>query len=148
MSRFLGRLSRTPSSHSIKSQASADLPPKTSEILTKPAPGCTPKPIEPLSAEQERKLADLEKYIRQVVAEDPPKEDYKKWEDKWLNEHNLYQRYLRAAKGDLENAKKRIKSTLEWRRDFLRRSSLPVAYRARENQASRSSPASTTMAGH
>lgn len=119
MSRFLGRLSRTPSTHSVKSQASAEpLPPKTSEILTKPAPGCTPKPIEPLSAEQQQKVADLEKYIRQVSTEQPPKQDYKEWEDKWLNEHNLYQRYLRAAKGDLENAKKRIKSTLEWRRDF------------------------------
>lgn len=120
MSRFLGRLSRTPSAHSIKSQASTaePLPPKTSELLTKPAPGCTPKPIEPLSAEQEQKLADLEKYIRQVASEHPPKDDYQKWENKWLNEHNLYQRYLRAAKGDLDNAKKRIKSTLEWRRDF------------------------------
>ncbi|SPO23997.1 related to PDR16 - protein involved in lipid biosynthesis and multidrug resistance / PHO13 -4-nitrophenylphosphatase [Ustilago trichophora] len=119
MSRFLGRLSRTPSSQSIKTVASADpLPPKTSEILTKPAPGCTPKPLEPLTAEQESKLSELEKYIRSVAAEQPPAEDYKKWEDKWLSEHNLYQRYLRAAKGDLENAKKRIKSTLEWRRDF------------------------------
>ncbi|TKY88541.1 hypothetical protein EX895_002529 [Sporisorium graminicola] len=119
MSRFLGRLSRTPSTPSIKSQASAEpLPPKTSELLTKPAPGCTPKPIEPLTAEQQQKVTDLEKYIRQISVEQPPKDDYKIWEDKWLNEHNLYQRYLRAAKGDLENAKKRIKSTLEWRRDF------------------------------
>ncbi|CBQ69397.1 related to PDR16-protein involved in lipid biosynthesis and multidrug resistance / PHO13-4-nitrophenylphosphatase [Sporisorium reilianum SRZ2] len=119
MSRFLGRLSRTPSTHSIKSQASAEpLPPKTSEIITKPAPGCTPKPIEPLTAEQQQKVADLEKYIRQVATEQPAKDDYKVWEGKWLNEHNLYQRYLRAAKGDLENAKKRIKLTLEWRRDF------------------------------
>ncbi|KAJ9474391.1 4-nitrophenylphosphatase [Pseudozyma hubeiensis] len=120
MSRFLGRLSRTPSAQSIKSQASADkqLPPKTSDILTTPAPGCTPKPVEPVSADQQRKLADLEQYIRQVATDTPPKDDYKKWEDKWLNEHNLYQRYLRAAKGDLDNAKKRIKSTLEWRRDF------------------------------
>ena len=119
MSRFLGRLSRTPSTHSIKSQASAEpLPPKTSEILTKPAPGCTPKPLEPLTADQERKLADLEQYIRQFATDQPPKDDYKKWEDKWLNEYNLYQRYLRAAKGDLDNAKKRIRSTLEWRRDF------------------------------
>ncbi|EST09176.1 CRAL-TRIO domain protein [Kalmanozyma brasiliensis GHG001] len=119
MSRFLGRLSRTPSTQSVRSQASAEpLPAKTSEILTKPAPGCTPKPSEPLNAEQEKKLAELEKYVRQIVAQDPPKDDYKKWEDKWLNEHNLYQRYLRAAKGDLDNAKRRIKSTLEWRRDF------------------------------
>ncbi|SJX65036.1 related to PDR16-protein involved in lipid biosynthesis and multidrug resistance / PHO13-4-nitrophenylphosphatase [Sporisorium reilianum f. sp. reilianum] len=119
MSRFLGRLSRTPSTHSIKSQASAEpLPPKTSEIITNPAPGCTPKPIEPLTAEQQQKVADLEKYIRRVATEQPPKDDYKVWEGKWLNEHNLYQRYLRAAKGDLENAKKRIKSTLEWRREF------------------------------
>lgn len=120
MSRFLGRLSRTPSVHSISSQASAaePLPPKTSDILIKPAPGCTPKPTEPLSAEQQRKLADLEKYVRQIAKEQPPKDDYKTWEDKWLNEPNLYQRYLRAAKGDLDNAKKRIKSTLDWRRDF------------------------------
>lgn len=119
MSRFLGRLSRTPSSHSIATESDAEpLPPKTSEILTTPLPGCTPKPAAPLTAEQQEKLAELENYIRQFAADQPPQDDYKKWEERWLAEHNLYQRYLRAAKGDLENAKKRIKSTLEWRRDF------------------------------
>ncbi|SNX86444.1 related to PDR16 - protein involved in lipid biosynthesis and multidrug resistance / PHO13 -4-nitrophenylphosphatase [Melanopsichium pennsylvanicum] len=119
MSRFFGRLSRTPSTHSINSQASAEpLPSKTSQILTKPAPGCTPKPPAPLTAQQESKLAELENYIRSFASENPPAQDYKKWEERWLSEHNLYQRYLRAAKGDLESAKKRIKSTLDWRRNF------------------------------
>ncbi|GAC71470.1 p-Nitrophenyl phosphatase [Moesziomyces antarcticus T-34] len=122
MSRFLGRLSRTPSTHSIKSNQSdangEPLPPKTSQILTTPAPGCVPKPRDPLTPEQEAKLAELEKYARSVASQTAPPADYEVWEQKWLGEHNLYQRYLRAAKGDVENAKKRIKSTLEWRREF------------------------------
>ncbi|KAJ1025892.1 hypothetical protein NDA16_002518 [Ustilago loliicola] len=120
MSRFLGRLSRTPSAQSLSSptDSSDPLPPKTSAVLTIPAPGCVPKPPPALTADQERKLKDLESFTRSFASTNPPSPDYAPWEAKWLSEHNLYQRYLRAAKGDLENAKKRIQSTLEWRRSF------------------------------
>ncbi|PWY99028.1 2-phosphoglycolate phosphatase [Testicularia cyperi] len=128
VSGFLRRLSRTPSSQSINSTKSGSgngnstdaepLPPKTSEVITKPADGCVPQPAPELTQDQTDKLQKLEAYLRQHVASHPPASDYKPWEDRWISEHNLYQRYLRAAKGDLENAKKRIIGTLDWRRDF------------------------------
>ncbi|KAJ1036554.1 hypothetical protein NDA13_000086 [Ustilago tritici] len=132
MSRFLSRLSRTPSSQSIStvdssspsssspssSSSSQPLPPKTSSVLTTPAPGCTPKPLPTLTSDQQTKLTELETFIRSFASTNPPRSDYAPWENKWLSEHNLYQRYLRAAKGDLQNAKKRLQSTLEWRRSF------------------------------
>lgn len=48
----------------------------------------------------------------------PTADEYHPWELRWLNKPDTIPRYIRAAKWDLTDAKKRIKATLEWRREF------------------------------
>jgi phosphatidylinositol/phosphatidylcholine transfer protein len=48
----------------------------------------------------------------------PPEDPYHIWEDRWLAWPDCCGRYMRAAKWKLEEAKRRIKGTLEWRREF------------------------------
>lgn len=40
------------------------------------------------------------------------------WEKRWLNKPDTMARYMRAAKWNFEDAKKRIKGTVEWRREY------------------------------
>ena len=48
-----------------------------------------------------------------------PKDDpYYPWELRWVNRPDTMPRYMRAAKWRFDDAQKRIKATLEWRRDF------------------------------
>lgn len=44
--------------------------------------------------------------------------DYYIWEKKFLDRKDTYSRYMRAADWKMDNAKKRIKDTLEWRRSY------------------------------
>jgi hypothetical protein len=48
----------------------------------------------------------------------PASDPYYEWELRWLNRPDTIPRYIRAAKWKLEDGKKRIKATLEWRREF------------------------------
>lgn len=48
----------------------------------------------------------------------PESDSYHKWELRWLNKPDTIPRYMRAAKWDLQDAKKRIEATIHWRRDF------------------------------
>ena len=48
----------------------------------------------------------------------PESDPYHKWELRWLNRPDTIPRYMRAAKWDLEDGKKRIEGTLHWRREF------------------------------
>lgn len=48
----------------------------------------------------------------------PESDPYRKWELRWLNKPDTVPRYIRAAKWHLPEAQKRIKGTLEWRREF------------------------------
>lgn len=48
----------------------------------------------------------------------PESDSYHKWEVRWLNKPDTIPRYMRAAKWDLEDGKKRIQGTLHWRREF------------------------------
>lgn len=48
----------------------------------------------------------------------PPSDDYHKWERRWLSRPDTLPRYMRAAKWKLDDAKRRVKGTLEWRREF------------------------------
>ncbi len=48
----------------------------------------------------------------------PESDPYRPWELRWLNKSDTMPRYMRAAKWNLEDAKRRLKDTMEWRRDF------------------------------
>lgn len=40
------------------------------------------------------------------------------WEKRFLEDVGTHARFMRAAKWNVENGKKRIKATMEWRREF------------------------------
>lgn len=48
----------------------------------------------------------------------PASDPYHKWELRWLCKSDTIPRYMRAAKWKMHDAQKRIKSTLEWRREY------------------------------
>jgi hypothetical protein len=48
----------------------------------------------------------------------PESDAYHPWEKRWLERADTVPRYMRASKWKLDDAKKRIKGTLDWRRDF------------------------------
>lgn len=48
----------------------------------------------------------------------PDSEPYFVWEKRWLDKPDTIPRYMRAAKWKLDDAKKRIMTTLEWRREY------------------------------
>jgi len=48
----------------------------------------------------------------------PKSDPYHLWEERWLSKPDTIPRYIRAAKWHLADGKKRIKATLEWRREF------------------------------
>lgn len=89
-----------------------------------------PKEITPLTPEQQGKLEALRAYTKEIsLTESDP---YYPNEQKWLNDDDVVhrfgdneynrsgtlRRYLRAGKWNIEDCKKRIKYTMEWRRDY------------------------------
>ena len=48
----------------------------------------------------------------------PDSDPYQPNERKWIMEPECPARYMRAAKWKLEDGKKRIKGTIEWRREY------------------------------
>ncbi|KAF7794856.1 hypothetical protein EIP86_005998 [Pleurotus ostreatoroseus] len=90
--------------------------PKTHQILTAPAPGTQIRPVHQYDEEQKGKMKALSEYAHTLVL--PESDSYRKWELRWLNNPDTIPRYMRAAKWDLGDAKKRIEATIHWRRDF------------------------------
>ncbi|KAI0066633.1 CRAL/TRIO domain-containing protein [Artomyces pyxidatus] len=89
---------------------------KTSKILTSPVPGTVVAPIHVYDEEQQMKLKELGEYAETLRL--PNSDPYAIWEGRWLHRPDTLPRYMRAAKWKLEDAKKRIQGTLEWRREF------------------------------
>lgn len=58
----------------------------------------------------------ISKYAHSLLL--PTSDPYHKWELRWLRKPDTIPRYMRAAKWKTNDAEKRIKSTLEWRREF------------------------------
>ena len=48
----------------------------------------------------------------------PPDDPYHPWEARWLDWPDCCGRYMRASKWKFEEAKRRIKATIEWRREY------------------------------
>ncbi|EGN93588.1 hypothetical protein SERLA73DRAFT_189301 [Serpula lacrymans var. lacrymans S7.3] len=89
---------------------------KTSQALTAPVPETTVKPVYEYTPEQTAQIAALADYAQSLTL--PPSDPYHKWEQRWLHRPDTAPRYMRAAKWKYDDAMRRIKATLEWRRDF------------------------------
>ncbi|KAG9098366.1 hypothetical protein FRC06_006485 [Ceratobasidium sp. 370] len=85
-------------------------------VWTQPAPGVAPKPRQ-YKPEQQAMIDELRKYAKTIML--PESDPYYEHERHWLlDDSECCGRYMRAAKWKLEDGKKRIKGTLEWRREF------------------------------
>ncbi|WWD20434.1 hypothetical protein CI109_104910 [Kwoniella shandongensis] len=58
----------------------------------------------------------LKQYTKTLAL--PESDPYYPWEQRFLADPGTHPRYMRAAKWKFEDAKKRIKGTLEWRREY------------------------------
>ncbi|KAF8267387.1 CRAL-TRIO domain-containing protein [Lactarius quietus] len=88
----------------------------TTNLLLSPAQGTVIKPIHEYDDEQREKLQTLREYAYSLHL--PDTNSYAPWERRWLDKADTLPRYLRASKWKLDEARKRIQSTIEWRREF------------------------------
>lgn len=88
----------------------------------RPLPGKTT--VKPEAALNERELGvlrELKEYTESNLVlrpEDEDYEDYAEWERRFLDRPDTYPRYVRASGGKLEDAIRRIRDTLQWRREY------------------------------
>jgi len=90
--------------------------PPTTALLTEPELGTIIKPIHKYTEEQTAQIEALREYAHSLLL--PASHEYYKWELRWLRKPDTIPRYMRAAKWKMHDAEKRIKSTLEWRREY------------------------------
>ncbi|PCH34445.1 CRAL/TRIO domain-containing protein [Wolfiporia cocos MD-104 SS10] len=90
--------------------------PKTHQVLTSPAPGTVIGPVRTYTEEQQRLITALREYADTLLL--PESDPYHAWERRWLDKWDTVPRYMRAAKWNLDDGKRRLRGTLEWRRDF------------------------------
>jgi hypothetical protein len=88
----------------------------TTKLFLSPAPGTVIKPTYEYDDEQKEKLQTLREYTYSLHL--PDTDSYAPWERRWLDKPDTLARYLRASKWKLDEARKRIKGTIEWRREF------------------------------
>ncbi|KAL1670538.1 CRAL-TRIO domain-containing protein [Schizophyllum commune] len=91
-------------------------PQKTHKVLTTLPPGTVIAPIHEYDEDQRKMMKDLREYAETLRM--PDTDSYAPWELRWLNKPDTIPRYCRAAKWNYQDAQKRLRSTLEWRRDF------------------------------
>ncbi|CCM01164.1 uncharacterized protein FIBRA_03212 [Fibroporia radiculosa] len=89
---------------------------KTRQVLVTPALNTEVGPVRTYTEEQQGMLKALREYADTLLL--PESDSYHEWELRWLNKWDTIARYMRAAKWNLEDGKKRIKNTMEWRREF------------------------------
>ncbi|KAF9236849.1 CRAL-TRIO domain-containing protein [Melanogaster broomeanus] len=89
---------------------------KTGTVLTAPETGTEIRPIHQYSEEQIGQIQILQQYAHSLLL--PSSDPYHKWELRWLKKADTIPRYIRAAKWIIPDAQKRIKGTLEWRREY------------------------------
>ena len=105
---------------SEKGQARPPEGPNTATKISawRPIPEETTIRPEPALTEEQLKLREeLRQYVDSELAL-PSSDPYAKWERIFLDKPDTYPRYLRASKFNLQEAKNRIKGTLEWRRSY------------------------------
>ena len=107
---------------------------KTHNILTEPIPNAKPK-VWTYTDEQQAKIVELRevrahtqsrmfvfrllvrKYASTLVL--PESDPYHPNERKWLTSPGCIERYIRASKWNIEDAKRRINNTLQWASKFF-----------------------------
>ncbi|WFD30341.1 4-nitrophenylphosphatase [Malassezia sp. CBS 17886] len=89
----------------------------TSDVILFPPPESRPPP-HPAQDDDDAKMRELAEHLAHFRATHPVDPSYAPCEEAWVAEAGLYSRYLRATRGDLKLAKRRIIETLEWRRSF------------------------------
>ncbi|KAI3625516.1 hypothetical protein CBS9595_000877 [Malassezia furfur] len=92
--------------------------PRTTAVIFTPLPDEKPAPPPALHPGDEEKLRELEQHVAEYRQAHPCEPAYAKYEEAWLQDNNVYKRYLRATRGDLRSSKRRIIDTLQWRREF------------------------------
>ncbi|KAH9070723.1 CRAL/TRIO domain-containing protein [Lactarius deliciosus] len=90
---------------------------KTTKLFLSPAEGTVIKPIYEYDDEQKEKLQALRE-LRLLASSPGHGFICLQWERRWLDKPDTLPRYLRASKWKLDDARKRIKGTIEWRREF------------------------------
>lgn len=88
----------------------------THQVLTEPEPGTTIHPLHLYTDDQQAQIDALRAYADGLLL--PSSDPYHPWELRWLQKADTVPRYMRASKWNFQDAQKRIKATLEWRRDF------------------------------
>ncbi|EIW71347.1 hypothetical protein TREMEDRAFT_27528 [Tremella mesenterica DSM 1558] len=99
---------------SIKEQAPA--PPETSEVIVTPPEESKPKKKWEYTPDQLQKVCSFTLYTKTLLL--PESDSYYLWEKRFLDDPGCHPRYCRAAKWKMDDAKKRIKGTIEWRREY------------------------------
>ncbi|KAG8893847.1 hypothetical protein FRB99_001673 [Tulasnella sp. 403] len=87
----------------------------THEVLSRPAASVRPVPRE-YTPDQQAMIEALREYAFTLLL--PESDPYHPNERRWLEDPGCAARYMRAAKWKLEDGKKRIKGTIEWRRQY------------------------------
>ncbi|KAJ7744059.1 hypothetical protein DFH07DRAFT_869854 [Mycena maculata] len=85
-------------------------------VITTPTPGSKIAPIHHYSPDQHAQIDALRWYIDTLLL--PETDTCHIWERRWLDQSDTHPRYMRATKWQLDDAKKRIRSTLERRHDY------------------------------
>ncbi|KAI0321247.1 CRAL-TRIO domain-containing protein [Amylostereum chailletii] len=89
---------------------------KTTKAIVTPPPDTVVKPVHIYNDEQKAQLVALREYAETLRL--PESDPYAKHEKQWLDRPDTMPRYMRAAKWKLDDGKKRIKGTIEWRREY------------------------------
>ncbi|KAG6840267.1 hypothetical protein C0991_007823 [Blastosporella zonata] len=92
------------------------MPEPTNDVLVTPSPGTIVGPIHEYTDDQLAKIKALREYADTLLL--PSTDPYHPWELRWLNKPDTMTRYSRASKWNFADAQKRIKATIEWRREF------------------------------
>ncbi|KAF9446275.1 CRAL/TRIO domain-containing protein [Macrolepiota fuliginosa MF-IS2] len=92
------------------------MPARTHQVLTRPDPDTVIGPIHEYTDEQLAQIDALREYAFSLLL--PPTDPYHPWELRWLQAPDTLPRYMRAAKWIIPEGQRRIKATLEWRREY------------------------------
>ncbi|WOO78314.1 CRAL-TRIO domain-containing protein [Vanrija pseudolonga] len=84
--------------------------------ITAVAPEDSEIPVREYTDSQLADIDDLREYTDELIL--PEDDEYYPWERRFLSDPGVHARYMRAAKWHMADAKKRIKATIEWRREY------------------------------